>query len=155
MNSTKWTTLSDFVQYLGRTGKCVVEETERGWDVQYIERDPFLLARQENAKKRAEAERLEEIKQEIVMEKQRMEAAKALDKAGGLLNTEASSLDTSKKVTSISLSVLSATSKTKKPTEAKSTVKSILDVEDDDDEEKEDHNNNPHDPNHANNEKKE
>lgn len=29
MNSTQWTTLGTFVQYLGRTGKCVVDETEK------------------------------------------------------------------------------------------------------------------------------
>ena len=34
---TKWTTLTDFVQYLGKSGKCVVDETERGWYVTYIE----------------------------------------------------------------------------------------------------------------------
>merc|ERR1711879_610310 len=31
MNSTKWLTLTDFVKHLGRSGKCMVEETERGW----------------------------------------------------------------------------------------------------------------------------
>jgi DNA/RNA-binding protein KIN17 len=31
MNSTKWLTLTDFVKHLGRTGKCLVEETEKGW----------------------------------------------------------------------------------------------------------------------------
>ena len=34
MNSTKWQTLTDFVQYLGKTGKCVVAETDRGFDIQ-------------------------------------------------------------------------------------------------------------------------
>lgn len=29
MNATMWTTLSNFVQYLGRASKCVVEETEK------------------------------------------------------------------------------------------------------------------------------
>ncbi|GLD93481.1 hypothetical protein PINS_up002073 [Pythium insidiosum] len=29
MNATQWTTLGSFVQYLGRTGKCVVDETEK------------------------------------------------------------------------------------------------------------------------------
>lgn len=29
MNATQWTTLGTFVQYLGRTGKCVVDETEK------------------------------------------------------------------------------------------------------------------------------
>ena len=31
MNSTKWLTLSEFVKYLGREGKCKVEETAKGW----------------------------------------------------------------------------------------------------------------------------
>lgn len=29
MNATQWTTLGTFVQYLGRTGKCSVDETEK------------------------------------------------------------------------------------------------------------------------------
>jgi len=36
MNSTRWATLTDFVMYLGKTGKCVVDETERGWWVMSI-----------------------------------------------------------------------------------------------------------------------
>lgn len=35
MNSTKWATLTEFVKYLGRTGKCKVEET-KGWFITYI-----------------------------------------------------------------------------------------------------------------------
>jgi len=31
MNSTKWLTLTDFIQHLGREGKCKVEETDKGW----------------------------------------------------------------------------------------------------------------------------
>lgn len=45
MNATRWTTLSGFVQYLGKTGKCVVDETEKGWFIQYIDRDPQKIAR--------------------------------------------------------------------------------------------------------------
>ncbi|XWS66002.1 hypothetical protein CRYUN_Cryun05aG0162700 [Craigia yunnanensis] len=30
MNSTQWATLTEFVKYLGRTGKCKVEETPKG-----------------------------------------------------------------------------------------------------------------------------
>jgi DNA/RNA-binding protein KIN17 len=30
MNSTQWETLTDFVKWLGRDGKCVVDETEKG-----------------------------------------------------------------------------------------------------------------------------
>ena len=30
MNATKWCTLSGFVQYLGSSGKCKIEETDKG-----------------------------------------------------------------------------------------------------------------------------
>jgi hypothetical protein len=43
MNATIWPTLADFVKYLGRTGACRIAETERGWTVAYIERDPETL----------------------------------------------------------------------------------------------------------------
>eukprot|EP01083_Nonionella_stella_P115508 342567_1 len=47
MNSTIWSTLSNFVQYLGRTGKAVVDKGERDWYITFIGRDPAVLARQE------------------------------------------------------------------------------------------------------------
>ena len=56
MNSTIWSTLTDFVKYLGRTGACRIMETERGWNIAYIERDPETLRRRERALERAAAE---------------------------------------------------------------------------------------------------
>jgi len=47
MNATQWETLSAFVQYLGKTGKCTVDRTEKGWYVAWIDRDPETIARQE------------------------------------------------------------------------------------------------------------
>ncbi|XP_032526154.2 DNA/RNA-binding protein KIN17 [Danaus plexippus] len=47
MNATQWETLTDFVKWLGREGKCVVDETEKGWYVAYIDRDPATIAAQE------------------------------------------------------------------------------------------------------------
>lgn len=95
MNATKWTTLSDFVQYLGKTSKCIVEETERGWYVTYIERDPTILAQQENYERRVESEKREEEKFAKRMEQQRKEAAKLMDRAGIGLNVEASKIQRS------------------------------------------------------------
>jgi DNA/RNA-binding protein KIN17 len=92
MNSTKWATLTDFVQYLGKKGICIVEETERGWYVTYIERDPALLARQEALKKKAEADKREEQLAAERREVMRMEAAKALDRAGGVVERLASEI---------------------------------------------------------------
>jgi len=30
MNATQWRTLTEFVKYLGRTGKCEIDETPKG-----------------------------------------------------------------------------------------------------------------------------
>lgn len=46
MNATRWETLTEFVKWLGREGKCVVDETEKGWFVSYIDRDPEAIALQ-------------------------------------------------------------------------------------------------------------
>ena len=92
MNSTKWATLTDFVQYLGKKGLVLVEETERGWYVTYIERDPALLARKEALQKKAEADQREEKMAAKQRELLRMEAAKALDRAGCAVDREASEI---------------------------------------------------------------
>ncbi|CAH9078508.1 unnamed protein product, partial [Cuscuta europaea] len=39
VNSTEWATLTEFVKYLGRTGKCKVEETPKGWFFTYYHQD--------------------------------------------------------------------------------------------------------------------
>ncbi|KAJ4835431.1 hypothetical protein Tsubulata_037701 [Turnera subulata] len=40
MTSTKWATLTEFVEYLGRTGRCKVEgNPSEGWFITYIDRD--------------------------------------------------------------------------------------------------------------------
>lgn len=93
MNATHWATLTEFVQYLGKTGKCVVEETERGWFVSYIERDAAILARKEALQRREEAEKVLEEELAQRTEIQRIEAAKALDRAGGTVHTEATKLE--------------------------------------------------------------
>ena len=45
MNSTRWPTLTDFVKHLGKESLCEVNETEKGWFITYIDRDPEVLAR--------------------------------------------------------------------------------------------------------------
>jgi len=56
MNSTIWETLTDFVMYLGRTGKAEVDETEKGWFVTFIDRDPERLRKLEERAKRERTE---------------------------------------------------------------------------------------------------
>lgn len=77
MNATKWVTLTGFVKYLGQSGKCTVDETEKGWYVTWIDRDPETIARQEaSAKKdkleKDDQERLAEfIKKQVELDKKR------------------------------------------------------------------------------------
>jgi DNA/RNA-binding protein KIN17 len=133
MNATKWTTLSDFVQYLGKTSKCIVEETERGWYVTYIERDPTILAQQENYERRVESEKREEEKFAKRMEQQRKEAAKLMDRAGIGLNVEASKLQRSEGDNPLEIQLGSI--KTEKKVPRNKGI--VFDDESDDDEESE------------------
>ena len=140
MNSTKWATLSDFVQYLGKKGICVVEETERGWYVTYIERDPALLARQEALKKKAEADQREEQLAAERREVLRMEAAKALDRAGGVMERVASEIGSrengDQKMIEMKLGGIKSTaSHAKKKRKINNGAKLSLVEEDDDDDE--------------------
>uniref|UniRef100_A0A1B6HNE3 DNA/RNA-binding protein Kin17 WH-like domain-containing protein n=1 Tax=Homalodisca liturata TaxID=320908 RepID=A0A1B6HNE3_9HEMI len=70
MNSTQWETLTEFVKWLGREGKCVVDETEKGWFVQYIDRDPETIALQEAMAKKEKMEKDDSEKMMEFLEKQ-------------------------------------------------------------------------------------
>lgn len=135
MNATHWATLTDFVQYLGKTGKCVVEETERGWTVSYIERDASILARKEAMQRREEAEKALEEAQAQRMEIQRIEAAKALDRAGGTVHTEATNLDRTEADEPIKVSLgQSRMKKTKAAVEKPSAFGDTVDEEEEEEE---------------------
>merc|ERR1712223_1822329 len=41
-----------FVKHLGKSGKCTVDETEKGWYITWIDRDPETIARQEALQKK-------------------------------------------------------------------------------------------------------
>ncbi|XP_026182791.1 DNA/RNA-binding protein KIN17 [Mastacembelus armatus] len=56
MNSTQWETLTDFTKWLGREGFCKVDETPKGWYIQYIDRDPETIRRQEEQERRKKQE---------------------------------------------------------------------------------------------------
>lgn len=70
MNSTQWATLTEFVKYLGKTGKCKVEETPKGWFITYIDRDSETLFKEKIKSKRAKADIVDEEKQEREIRKQ-------------------------------------------------------------------------------------
>lgn len=52
MNATKWLSLTEFVKYLGRTGKCRVDETPKGWFISIIQEDPMAELSTERRVKR-------------------------------------------------------------------------------------------------------
>ncbi|CDP04618.1 unnamed protein product [Coffea canephora] len=81
MNSTQWATLTEFVKYLGRAGKCKVEETPKGWFITYIDRDSETLFKEKMKNKRIRADLAEEEKQEREIKKQ-IERAEQLMPAG-------------------------------------------------------------------------
>lgn len=70
MNSTEWATLTEFVKYLGRTGKCKVEETPKGWFMTYIDRDSETLFKERLKNKRIKSDMADEEKQEREIQKQ-------------------------------------------------------------------------------------
>lgn len=70
MNATTWTTLTGFCMYLGREGKAIVDETEKGWHVQYIERDPKVLERQAQQEARRQLDLDEEERNKRMIDEQ-------------------------------------------------------------------------------------
>ncbi|GBE62114.1 DNA RNA-binding protein, putative [Babesia ovata] len=54
MNATVWVTLSEFVLYLGRSGKCKVEDTPRGWMIEYIDQDQIRRDQDAEARRKRE-----------------------------------------------------------------------------------------------------
>jgi len=98
MNATIWETLTDFVMYLGRTGKCEVDETEKGWFVTYIDRDPEKLRRQEDMAKRERYELDSDEKHQRAIERQ-VKAARLSSGDDAPAATELLRTDPSEKVT--------------------------------------------------------
>ena len=70
MNATKWFTLTDYVKYLGRKGICVVDETEKGWFVTWIDRDPETLRRQAESEKKKKLDLDDRERQQMHLERQ-------------------------------------------------------------------------------------
>lgn len=70
MNGTRWESLAGFVMFLGKTGQCHVDETDKGWYIKYIERDPEVLARQEMIKQKERMDADDEMRNQKLIEKQ-------------------------------------------------------------------------------------
>jgi len=52
MNATCWVTLTSYVKHLGRTGKCEIDETDKGWFVTWVHKDPEEELREKKAAKK-------------------------------------------------------------------------------------------------------
>lgn len=70
MNATQWLTLTAYVKWLGRTGQCTVDETEKGWYITYIDKDPETLAAQERKAKKEKLDKDDEARLMDFIEKQ-------------------------------------------------------------------------------------
>lgn len=70
MNATQWETLTEFVKWLGREGHCIVDETEKGWYVAYIDRDPETILRQEKLARKEKNEMDAEERRQAFIDKQ-------------------------------------------------------------------------------------
>ncbi|KAF5186771.1 DNA/RNA-binding protein KIN17 [Thalictrum thalictroides] len=91
MNSTEWATLTEFVKHLGRTGKCKVDETPKGWFMTYIDRDSETILKERLKKKRLKSDVVEEERQERAIQKQIELAAQVVPNAllqNGAVQTE-------------------------------------------------------------------
>eukprot|EP01052_Picozoa_sp_SAG31_P002427 SAG31_NODE_86_length_26973_cov_16.850897_13_plen_411_part_00 len=94
MNATRWETLTEFVKYLGKSGKAEVEEGitpsgQPGLFLKYIIRDAAVIAKQERLKKKETDEANEEERQHKSLSRQ-IEKAKAA--AGEKPETHATAL---------------------------------------------------------------
>ena len=82
MNATQWQSLTQFVKYLGKESKCKVEETEKGWFITWINRDPEFMKEQREAQKRKKAEMDDEDRMQRFVKKQIAKAKAHAQEAG-------------------------------------------------------------------------
>ncbi|KAG2451864.1 hypothetical protein HYH02_003640 [Chlamydomonas schloesseri] len=88
MNSTRWLTLTEFVKYLGKSGQCKVDETEKGWYITLIHKDPKMQLEEERRNKRTEAEREDEERHMAQLQEQIERAKRARIEKGEPLSEE-------------------------------------------------------------------
>lgn len=70
MNSTRWVTLTGYIKWLGRIGKCIVDDTEKGWFITYIDRDPETIAAEEKRNRKLKMDKDDEERLQDFIEKQ-------------------------------------------------------------------------------------
>eukprot|EP00437_Effrenium_voratum_P039858 CAMPEP_0181463522 /NCGR_PEP_ID=MMETSP1110-20121109/34958_1 /TAXON_ID=174948 /ORGANISM="Symbiodinium sp., Strain CCMP421" /LENGTH=396 /DNA_ID=CAMNT_0023588223 /DNA_START=47 /DNA_END=1233 /DNA_ORIENTATION=- len=84
MNSTIWVTLSNFVQYLGRTNQCTIDKTPKGWYIQYVDNSPEARMRAAAQKAAEELEVSSERRHAVQLQR----AIEECKKDGGFQDSE-------------------------------------------------------------------
>ncbi|GJN93167.1 hypothetical protein Rhopal_006214-T1 [Rhodotorula paludigena] len=70
MNATRFLSLTEFVKHLGRTGVAHVDETEKGWWIQWIDNSPRALAKAEASQKKERGDMDDEMRQRKLIQEQ-------------------------------------------------------------------------------------
>jgi DNA/RNA-binding protein KIN17 len=82
MNATRWTTLTEFVGFLGREGICRVEEGEKGLEIAWIDNSPEALRRQDAIRKRERMEKGDEEREQKLIQEQVERARRQAEEMG-------------------------------------------------------------------------
>lgn len=124
MNSTIWVTLSNFVQYLGRTNQCTIDKTPKGWYIQYVDNTPE--ARMRAAAKQALEE--EEVSSERRHAVQLQRAIAECKKDGGFKESEFTELQRKEGDAPIAFSMSSGSASAIASASANASVASVVKV---------------------------
>lgn len=91
MNSTRWHTLSGFVQWLGKTGYCKVDfvEEKNQWYIEYVDNSPETLQRNAEKEKLAKS-RKDDAEREAAIIQSMVERGKMKELKKGTTTTEES-----------------------------------------------------------------
>lgn len=88
MNATQWTSLSDFVKFLGREGIVQAEDTDQGWFITWIDNSPAALARQDALQKMERAKMDDEQRQRRLLQEQIERASKTSSSSAAQSGTD-------------------------------------------------------------------
>jgi len=70
MNSTRWLTLSEFTEWLGKEEHCEVDYQDgKGWFLAYIDKDPETVARKKELNKMMKKKNKDEFEEQLKIEK--------------------------------------------------------------------------------------
>ncbi|KAJ2896738.1 hypothetical protein MKZ38_005266 [Zalerion maritima] len=84
LNSTKWSSLTEFAKYLGREGICRVEDVEgKGLHVAWVDTSPEALKRQEMLRRKEMMDKGDEEREQMIIREQIKRAQREKEAKGG------------------------------------------------------------------------